>query len=192
MVAPDGDDVTALLVAWNDGDDAAREALMSAVYAGLRQQAARFLGGERRDHTLQPTALVHEAYLRLVDQTRVRWRNRLHFYAIAARMMRRILLNHARERRAKRRGGGARHVSLSGVVVVGEARSAELVALDDALVALERLDERQARVVELRFFGGLTADEAAEVLGVSLATVKRDWTVAKAFLAHELEAGARS
>jgi RNA polymerase sigma factor (TIGR02999 family) len=181
--------VTNLLAAWSGGDRAALERLMPLVERELHLLASRYLRRERPGHTLQTTALVHEAYLRLVDQRDVRWQNRAHFFGIAAQMMRRILVDHARRIAYARRGGGAAKVSLDEACVVSAERAAELVALDDALLALARLDERKCRVVELRYFGGLSVEETAEVLGVSTDTVGRDWRAARAFLRRELEAG---
>jgi RNA polymerase sigma factor (TIGR02999 family) len=181
--------VTNLLAAWSGGDRAALERLMPLVERELHLLASRYLRRERPGHTLQTTALVHEAYLRLVDQRDVRWQSRAHFFGIAAQMMRRILVDHARRIAYARRGGGAAKVSLDEACVVSAERAAELVALDDALLALARLDERKCRVVELRYFGGLSVEETAEVLGVSTDTVGRDWRAARAFLRRELEAG---
>jgi RNA polymerase sigma-70 factor (ECF subfamily) len=153
----------------------------------LRQLARRYMSRERPGHTLQTTALVNEAYLRLVDQREVRWQNRAHFFGIAARMMRRILIDHARRKRFEKRGGGAAHVALDEAAVVSDERAAELVALDEALAVLSKVDERKGRVVELRYFGGLSVEETAEVLHVSPDTVTRDWRRAKAFLRRELQ-----
>jgi RNA polymerase sigma factor (TIGR02999 family) len=181
--------VTELLRRWNLGDREAMDRLMPIVYDELRRLAAGYLKAERPDHTLQPTALVHEAYLRLVRQDRVEWQNRAHFFGIAARMMRRVLVDHARRRRAGKRDGGGFRLTIQ----VGEAlevsRDPELLELDQALERLERLDSDQARVVELRFFGGLTVEETATVLGISTATVKREWRTARAFLRQEMDAG---
>ncbi|HEY1253043.1 MAG TPA: sigma-70 family RNA polymerase sigma factor [Thermoanaerobaculia bacterium] len=176
-------EVTALLRDWSGGDRAALERLMPLVYAELRKLAASYLRNERPDHTLQPTALVHEAYLRLVDQRGVNWQNRAHFFGIAAQMMRRILVDHARRRQAAKRDAAALRLQ----VTDGDgARDPELLALDEALSGLESLDARQARIVELRFFGGLTVEETAEVAGLSPATVKREWRTARAWLAREI------
>ena len=183
----DPQEVTALLAAWSGGDRAALERLLPLVDHELRLLAHRYLRREDPGHTLQTTALVNEAYLRLVDQKRTQWRSRAHFYGIAAQLMRRILIDHARQVATAKRGGGAAHVALDEACVVDEARAAELVALDDALAALARVDERKSRVVELRYFGGLTADEIAEVLGVHPDTVGREWRRAKVFLRRELE-----
>ena len=184
MSAPS--EITCLLIAWSDGDRAALERLMPLIERELHRIARHYMRRENPGHTLQTTALVNEAYFRLVDQKRVRWQNRAHFFAIAAQIMRRILLNYARDRHRAKRGGGAVQVSLSEVAAVGEWRSAELIALDEALVRLAECDPRKARVVELRHFGGLTAAESAEVLGVSVITVERDWSAAKAWLAKEV------
>ncbi|HTY40581.1 MAG TPA: sigma-70 family RNA polymerase sigma factor [Thermoanaerobaculia bacterium] len=191
MEKPSGEEVTALLREWSAGDRGALERLMPLVYGELRKLAASHLRAERGDHTLQPTALVHEAYLRLVGQRSVTWANRAHFYGIAAQMMRRVLVDHARRRQAAKRTPGTLYVD-AGPDSGGPDRAPELLALDRALTELERLDPRQARVVELRFFAGLSVEETAEVAGVSTATVKREWRTARAFLRHEigLEAGA--
>jgi RNA polymerase sigma-70 factor (ECF subfamily) len=185
MPAPS--DITSLLIAWSDGDQAALENLLPLIERELRRIARHYMRRENPGHTLQTTALVNEAYFRLVDQKSVRWQNRAHFYAIAAKIMRRILLNYARDRRREKRGGGAVQVSLSEVAAVGEQRSAELISLDEAMQRLATFDERKCRVVELRYFGGLSVEETAEVLGVSVATVDRDWKAAKAWLARELK-----
>ena len=189
---PDAVGVTELLLAWGAGDRAALDALMPTVYAELRRQAERALRRESAGHTLQATALVHEAYLRLVDQNRVAWRNRAHFFAIAAQMMRRVLVDHARTRLAAKRGGELQRVTL-GDVGAGTADQGDgdidLLALHDALELLATIDPRQARLVELRYFGGLGIEETAEALEVSPATVKRDWAVARAWLRRELATG---
>lgn len=184
--APEG--VTELLIAWSDGDETAHEKLAPLVYGELHRLAHRYMSRERSDHTLQTTALIGEAYLRLVDQ-RAPWKNRAHFFGIAAEAMRRILVDHARSHAYAKRGGGAEKVELTEAVVMARDRSAELVALDDALRRLADFDQRKSRVVELRFFGGLNVDEAAEVLGVSANTVKRDWSSARAWLYREIGAG---
>ena len=181
-------DVTALLCRWSAGDESAPEELMPLVYQELRNLARRHLQRERGDHTLQPTALVHEAYLRMVDQSRVQWQNRAQFFGIAAQLMRRILVDHARAHVAAKRGGQAERISLEDVQISPEARAAELVELDAALTELAVVDNRKSRIVELRFFGGLSIDETAEVMGVNSATVRRDWTVAKTWLHHRLRA----
>jgi RNA polymerase sigma-70 factor (ECF subfamily) len=182
-------EVTELLAAWSAGDRAALERLVPAVERELHLLASRYLRRERHGHTLQTTALVNEAYLRLVDQRQVRWQSRAHFFGIAAKMMRRILIDHARRIAYAKRGGAATRLPLDEACVVSSERASELVALDDALVALARLDERKCRVVELRYFGGLSVEETAEALGVSADTVGRDWRAARAFLRRELEAG---
>ena len=179
-------EITRLLLAWGDGDESVLEVLTPLVYEELRRRAHRYMGGERAGHTLQTTALVNEAYLRLVDSRRVRWQNRAHFFAVSAELMRRILVDFARSRGYQKRGGGARHVELDEAAVVTDERSAEVVALDEALRALAELDARQSRVVELRYFGGLSDSETAEVLKVSVGTVRRDWTLARAWLLNEL------
>lgn len=187
-------DVTGLLVAWGAGDRAAGEQLLPAVYAELRRQAARAMRRENPDHTLQATALVHEAYLRLVDQRRVEWRNRTHFFGVAAHMMRRILVDHARGRQAAKRGGAAQRLALSDAVadacIAGAHQDGgeglDVLALHEALERLAMLDPDQARLVELRYFGGLTIEETADALGVSPATVKREWTIARSWLRREL------
>jgi RNA polymerase sigma factor (TIGR02999 family) len=186
MAIPPPQDVSRLLIAWSNGDEEAHEQLMPLVYEELRRLAHRHLGRERAGHTLQTTALVHEAYLRLVDQKEVRWQNRTHFFAVAAQMMRRILVDYARSRRFAKRGGGAQQVSLDEAMVVANERAADVVALDEALNALAEFDERKSRMVELRFFGGLSIEETAEVLKVSPGTVMRDWTLTKAWLQREL------
>jgi len=178
---PSPEAVTALLRAWSHGDEKARDRLLPLVYADLRRRAARFLRRERPDHTLQPTALVHEAYMRLVGQS-ADWQNRSHFFGVASEMMRRVLVDHARARRAARREGDRFQVTLDEGLAVSQPREVDLVALDAALEELAALDARQGRMVELRFFGGLSLEETAEALGVSLATVKRDWHSAKAWL----------
>ena len=177
-------EVTALLAAWSDGDTAALAKLLPLVQAALHRLAHRYMSHERNDHTLQTTALVNEAYLKLVEQ-RVNWKNRAHFFAISAQIMRRILIDHARQRLGPQRGGG-KPISLDEVSVIRDDRAGELVALDDALAQLSNLDPRKGRVVELRYFGGLSVDEIAEVLDVSAETVTRDWRRAKAFLRREL------
>jgi RNA polymerase sigma-70 factor (ECF subfamily) len=179
-------DITSLLVNWCDGDQTALEKLLPLVDAELHRIAHRYMRKENPAHTLQTTALVNEAYLKLCDQTRVRWQNRIHFFAIAAKIMRRILLNYARDRRREKRGGAAVQVSLSEVAAMSEEKSEELIALDEALERLAAIDERKCRVVELRYFGGLSVEETAEVLGVSPVTVIRHWNMAKAWLAREL------
>ena len=178
--------VTELLSAWSDGDKAALEQLMPMIHQELRRLAARHLVRERAGHTLEVTALVNEAYLRLIDQKRMRWQNKAHFLAIAAQMMRRILVDYARTRHYAKRGGGTPNISLDEVAVLSRERSEELVALNDALARFSELDPRKARVVELKFFGGLSVAETAEVLQISPNTVLRDWRTAKAWLYREL------
>jgi len=182
--------VTRLLVDWGNGDQQALEKLTPLVYQELKRLAARYLRRERREHTLQSTALVHEAWLRLIDQKQVQWQNRAQFFGIAAEMIRRILIDHARNRQAAKRGDGAIKLSLDDALATPNRRDLELVALDDALHDLAKLDPQQGRLVELRFFAGLSIEESAEVLGVSPATVKREWTTAKAWLYRELSARA--
>ncbi|HZS06793.1 MAG TPA: sigma-70 family RNA polymerase sigma factor [Blastocatellia bacterium] len=180
-------DVTELLHAWSRGDQAALDQLIPLVYEELRRLAKRHLAGEYRRHSLETTVLVNEAYLRLVGAHDVQWQDRAHFFAISARLMRQILVDFARSRRRLKREGAARQVTLDEALNVAEARGADLVALDDALQALAEIDPRKARIVELRFFGGLTNDEIAEVLGISPATIKREWQTAKVWLFHELK-----
>jgi len=179
-------EVTQLLLAWNDGDESALEKLLPLVYDELRRLAKRRMRLERPDHTLQTTALINEAYLRLVDARNVHWQNRAHFFALCARLMRRILVDYARRRRYAKRGGGVQPVSLDQPLPVAPGRSPDLVAVDDALRAFAEVDARKAHVVELRFFGGLTVEETAEVLKVSPETVRRDWRLARAWLLREL------
>jgi RNA polymerase sigma factor (TIGR02999 family) len=178
-------DVTGLLLAWSAGDAAAGERLLAAIYDELHRQAARAMRREGDAHTLQATAVVHEAYLRLVDQRRVEWRSRAHFFGVAAQMMRRVLVDHARTRLAEKRGGALQRVTLSDVGASNEP-DVDVLALHDALERLAALDPDQARLVELRYFGGLGIEETAEALGVSPATVKREWAVARAWLRREL------
>lgn len=179
-------DVTELLIAWNKGNQEALERLLPAVYDELRKLARSYLRRERPDHTLQATALVHEAYLRLIDQHSVTWQNRAHFFGIAAQMMRRILVNHAVAKQTDKRGGDAQKLSLDEALGLAEERELDLIALDDAMKTLAEFDPRQSRIVELRFFGGLSIEETAEVLGISPATVKREWNTAKMWLHREL------
>jgi len=179
--------MTDLLAAWSDGDREALDRLLPLVERELHRLAHHYMSRERPDHTLQTSALVNEAYLKLVDQTRVRWQNRAHFFAIAAQTMRRILIDHARRRRYDKRGGGARPLPLDEAAHITDERAAELVALDDALKLLQDVDERKARVVELRYFGGLSVEEVSEVLKVSPDTVGREWRRARAFLLREME-----
>jgi RNA polymerase sigma-70 factor (ECF subfamily) len=181
-MAPAPQQVTQLLVAWGGGDQAARDELMPLVYEELRRLAHQCIRRERPGHTLQTSALLNEAYLRLVDQKNIQWQDRAHFFGIAARLMRQVLVDYARKRRYAKRGGDAHRVSLDEAMIVSEERAADVVALDDALKGLAEIDPRQSQIVELRFFGGLSIDETAEVLGVSPGTVMRDWTLAKAWL----------
>lgn len=180
-------DVTRLLVDWSGGHQQAADQLIPLVYEELRRLASRYLGRERPGHTLQPTALVHEAYLQLIDQRQVRWQNRAHFFGVAATLMRRILLEHARNLHAAKRGGTVQKVSLDEASVLPQRQDVDLLALDDALTSLTALDPQQGRIVELRFFGGLTQEEIGEVLAVSPTTVKREWRVARAWLVRELD-----
>jgi RNA polymerase sigma factor (TIGR02999 family) len=186
---PNDTDVTGLLVAWSEGEPAAAAPLLDAVYGELRRLARGYLLRERRDHTLPATALVHEAYVRLVDQRRVHWQNRAHFFAVASHVMRRLLVDHARAHGASKRGA-ALTISLEGVDAEAPDKSPDVIALDAALDKLAKLDPRQARLVELRFFGGLTVDEAAAVLDVAAVTVKRDWALARTWLYRELDKSA--
>ena len=190
MPQPSSHDVTVLLQAWSQGDTAALEQLVPLVYDQLHQLARHYMAFERPDHTLQTTALVNEAYLRLIDADRVSWHNRAHFFAIAATVMRRVLVEFARARQRQKRGGDAKPMSLNEALVVS-GENADLVALDDALKALESIDSRKSRVVELRFFGGLSVEETAEVLKVSPGTVMRDWKLAKVWLLHAIGAEKR-
>jgi RNA polymerase sigma-70 factor, ECF subfamily len=179
-------DVTQMLLAWSAGEPGAKDSLFPLVYDELKRIARQYLKREREGHTLQPTALVHEAYLRLVDQTRVTWQNRAHFYGMTATMMRRILVNHARAHAAAKRGGAARKLSLEDATISVEQSATDLLALDEALTRLVELDERKGRVVELLYFGGLERSEVAEVLRVSEKTVQRDWQIARSWLYREL------
>ena len=184
---PTPQQVTRLLVAWSGGDEAALEELTPLVYGELRRLAHHYISRERPGHTLQTSALVNEAYVRLVEQKNVDWQCRAHFYGIAARLMRQVLVDYARRRGYAKRGGGAHRVSLDEALAVSEERAAEVVALDGALESLAKLDPRQSQIVELRFFGGLSIEETAEVLGVSPGTVMADWTVAKAWLRRAIK-----
>ena len=181
--------VTALLLAWSDGDQAALDKLMPLVYAELHRLAKRYMGREHAGHTLQTSALVNEAYMRLVDARGVRWQNRAHFFAVSAQIMRRILVDLARARQNLKRGGGARQVTLDEGLVVSPARGADLLALDEALEKLASLNPRQSKVVELRYFGGLNEEEVAEALSVSPRSVRHDWSLARAWLYRELNCG---
>jgi len=180
-------DVTRLLLAWSDGDETALQRLMPLVYAELRRLAARYMGRERAGHTLQTSALINEAYLRLVGARGVQWQNRAHFYAVSAGAMRRILVDFARARDNLKRGGGVRPIPLDEQTLAGVTRSADLLALDEALERLGVLSPRQGRVVELRYFGGMTEQEVADVLDISSRTVRHDWQLARAWLHRELE-----
>ena len=185
-MTPSPQHVTQLLSAWSDGDEAARDKLMPLVYEELHRLAHRYMKRESPGHTLQTSALVNEAFVRLVDQKNVRWQNRAHFFGIAAQMMRRILVDYARSRNYAKRGGGAARISFDDALVVSTERSAEVVNVHEALERLAEFDSRKSQIVELRFFGGLSIDETAEVLSVSAGTVMRDWTLAKAWLRREI------
>ena len=176
------EEVTQLLLAWGDGDQSALEKLMPLVYEELRRLAHQYMRREHPGHTLQTTALVNEVYFRLIDQKRMHWQNRAQFFAIAAQLMRRILVDHARSHQYAKRGGGAHKVSLDEGALVAEEQAADLIALDDALLSLASIDERKSRIVELRFFGGLSVEETAETLKTSSRTVMREWSMAKAWL----------
>ena len=178
--------VTQMLLDWSEGDRDALDKLIPIVYGELRLRAARYLRRERPGHTLQTTVLIHETYLRLVEQKQVRWQNRAHFFAIAAQLMRRILVDHARGRDAAKRGGADLRLTLDDATAAAPGRDLNVMALDEALTRLAELDPRQSRVVELRYFSGLSIEETAEVLGVSPATVKLDWSMAKAWLRREM------
>lgn len=179
--------VSELLANWNQGDAEARDALMPLVYNELRKLAASHLRHERNDHTLQPTALVNEVYLRLAEQKNVQWQDKSHFFGVTANLMRRILVDHARSHLADKRGSGLPKVSLNEAVAMSRERPAELLALDESLTRLAAADAQQSRIVELRVFAGLTIEQTAEVLGISPATVKRDWNLAKAWLLREID-----
>jgi RNA polymerase sigma-70 factor (ECF subfamily) len=182
--------VTELLVRWRGGDKAALDSLMPLVYSELRRIANHYLQGERSDHTLQSTALVHEAYVRMTEQALPQWQNRAHFFAVAAQLMRQILVDHARSHRASKRGGNVFKLALEDAEEQPRVLDVDLVALDDALKSLALMDSQQSQVVELKFFGGLSVEDTAEVLGVSASTVKRDWTTARAWLFRELNRSA--
>ena len=188
MSVPSTQEVTEMLVAWSNGDESALERLIPLVHDELHRLAHRYMNQERSGHMLQTTALVNEAYLRLVDSSHVRWQNRAHFFAVSAQLMRRILVDFARSRNYLKRGGNAVQVSLDKVLAITPAQDPDVVALDEALNALAAIDERKSRVVELRFFGGLNIEETAEVLKVSPDTVMRDWRLAKVWLLRELTA----
>jgi len=189
MAAPSPQDLTQLLVAWSNGEQDALDQLIPLVYSELHRLAHRHMAREGQGHPLQTTALVHEAYERLVNMKDVSWQNRAHFFAVSAQLMRRILVDYARSRRYKKRGGEWRHVPLNEAVAVFPDRRTDIVALDDALHALAEIDPRKARVVEMRFFGGLSIKETAEVLDVSQDTVLRDWRLAKVWLLRQLSEG---
>jgi RNA polymerase sigma factor (TIGR02999 family) len=186
---PRSEDVSELLVAWSNGDKAALDKLIPIVYHELRRLAHDYMKRERPQHSLQTTALVHEAYMRLADYKRMRWQNRAHFFAVAASVMRRILIENARRQNYAKRGGGAERVELAEAMIISTDRSGEVLAIDEALRDLESWDARKAKIVELRFFGGLNIDEAAEVLKISPTTVQREWRAAKAWLHHAIAAG---
>ena len=190
MSAEPTTDVTQLLVNWGNGDQAALDQLMPLVYSELRRLADIYLRRERKDHTLQSTAVVHEAFMRMVNQRNVQWRSRAHFYGIAAQMIRRILVDYARAHQAGKRGAGAYKLSLDDALGVAQKQDLDLVGLDDALQLLAEIDPQQGRVVELRFFAGLSIEETAEVMGISTATVKREWSTARAWLYRELSRNA--
>lgn len=191
MAVSSAHEVTELLTAWNAGDETALEKLVPLVYRELHRMARHYMASERTGHTLQTSALVNEAYLRLVDSQRANWKNRAHFFAICAQVMRRILTDFARSRRYQKRGGGAFHVPFDEGHFKGAGPNTDVAAVDDALKALAVIDERKSRVVELRFFGGLSVPETAEVLKISPETVMRDWRFAKVWLVRELSGGAR-
>jgi RNA polymerase sigma factor (TIGR02999 family) len=186
-VQPSTNQVTGLLEAWSHGDKDALDKLTPLVHEELRRLAHHYMSGERAGHTLQTTALVNEAYVCLVDQTEVHWQSRAHFFGVAAQVMRHILIDHARSRARQKRGGEIPHVSLEEAETMSQARAAELIALDDALIELQAIDERRSRVVELRYFGGLSIEETVEVLEVNPITVSRDWRWAKAWLFRALQ-----
>jgi RNA polymerase sigma-70 factor, ECF subfamily len=186
---PASQDVSQLLADWSNGDQAALDKLLPLVNVELRQLARRYMRRENPGHTLQTSALVNEAYLRLIEQKSVRWQNRAHFFVIAAQLMRRILIDHARSHHYAKRGGGALRVSLDEAAAVTEARAAELLAVDEALEKLTAMDARKGSIVELRFFGGLSLEETAEVLGISSPTVQREWRAAKAWLRRTISKG---
>jgi RNA polymerase sigma factor (TIGR02999 family) len=190
MAAPKPEEVTELLIAWRDGDRAALNRLIPLVHDELKRLAGRYMRGERPDHTLQTSALINEAYLRLVDYKNVRWQNRAHFFAVAAQAMRRVLVDHARGRNYAKRGGGVRKMSLDEAANLSAGRDEELIALDDALKGLAEKFPRKSQVVELRYFGGLSVEETAEGLAVATITVMREWNSARAWLYRAMAAGA--
>jgi RNA polymerase sigma factor (TIGR02999 family) len=185
-MTPGSHEITQLLLAWSEGDSEALDRLAPLVYAELHRLAKSYMRKERARHTMQTTALIHEAYLRLIDAGQVEWRNRAHFFGVASRAMRQILVAMARERGCQKRGGGARQVSLDEAMMIDEGRDEDLVALDEALGALAKIDARKAQVVEMRFFGGLTEEEISAALGVSTETVRRDWRLARSWLRRKL------
>ena len=187
MAARPTEHITELLVAWSDGDESALAKLTPLVYEELHRLAHHYMSGEREGHTLQTTGLVNEAYVRLIDWKNVRWQNRAHFFGVSAQLMRKILVDFARARGYQKRGGGVKPVELDEAAVISQDRATDMVALDEALNALAKLDERQSKVVELKFFGGLGIDEIAEVLKVSEGTVRRDWSLARAWLYREMQ-----
>ena len=191
MVDPARTDVTQLLIQLSAGDRSVVDELLPRIYTELRRLAGSYFKRERVDHTLQPTALVHEAYLRLVDQTRVEWQNRAHFMGVAANVMRRILVDHARTHNAEKRGGEVNRVPLDDALVAAQERSAEVVAIDAALQALAKVDPTKSRIVELRYFGGLSIEETAAVLNTSVATANRQWRMARAWLYGEITGAGR-
>lgn len=180
------EEITGLLLKWSKGDTTALEQLIPMVYPELRRMARRYMGRENAQHTLQTSALINEAYLRLIDQQEVEWQDRAHFYAVAAQVMRHILVDHARKHRYIKHGGGTQHIALDDIAVLKEERASEFIALDDALNGLAEIDQRKSRIVELRFFGGLTVEETAQVLDISPITVKREWRAARAWLLREI------
>ena len=186
MTEPQTHRVTQLLIDWSNGDQSAFDKLMPLIDEELRRLAHHYMARERAGHTLQTTALVNEAFLKLVNRKNLQWQNRAHFFGLAAQVMRTILVDHARSHASAKRGGGARNLELDEAMLVSQQKASEVVALDEALNQLALIDPRQSRIVELRFFGGLTVEEAAEVLHVSPVTIKREWSTAKAWLYHEL------
>lgn len=186
MTKPSPHEITQLLQSWSDGNQEALDSLVPLVHAELHRLARHYMSGERPGHSLQTTELIDEAYVRLIDWKNVRWQNRAHFFGVAAQMMRRILVDFARARASAKKGGGAQYVSLSEAMTISPERGEDLIALDDALQSLSELDPRKSRIVELRFFGGLSVEETAEVLQISTRTVMRDWGLAQAWLYREL------
>jgi len=186
MAQPSAQEITRLLLAWGQGDQTALERLMPLVYEELRRLARRHMNRQRPGHTLQTTALVNEAYLRLIDSSQVQWQNRAHFFAVSAQLMRRILVDFARSRKSLKRGAEARQITLDDSLEVSSERGADMIALDDALNALAEMNPRQSQIVELRYFGGLSEEEIAEALKISPRTARRDWSLARAWLYREL------